>query len=119
MATDAPSRIDAFIAGLPGWQRDLAARLRALVHQADPEIVEDWKWDTPVFARRTSVCAIGAFKDHLKVNFFKGASLPDPHRLLNAGLDAKTSRAIDFREGDSIDEPHFVALVREAAARSR
>jgi hypothetical protein len=119
MGADATGRIDAYIAGLPGWQRNTASRVRALIHLADPEIVEDWKWDTPVFARRTSVCAIGAFKDHMKVNFFKGASLPDPHGLFNAGLEAKTSRAIDLHDGDSIDEPRFVELVREASARSR
>src|SRR5688500_15657818 len=114
MESDPSARIDAYIAGLPGWQRDMASRLRAVVHDADPDIAEDWKWDTPVFTRRGQVCAIGVFKDHVKVNFFKGASLPDPRGLFNAGLEAKNSRAIDFGEGDSIDEAGLQELVRAA-----
>lgn len=75
------------------------------------------KWDTPVFAANgKSVLALGAFKDTLKVNFFKGASLDDPHKLFNAGLDAKASRAMDFHEGDKLDEVALQALVRAAAA---
>jgi hypothetical protein len=112
---DASEQIDAYLAGLIGWQRTTAERLRALVHEAVPDIVEEWKWGTPVFTRAGLVCAIGVFKDHLKVNFFKGATLPDPAGLFNAGLDAKTSRAIDLTEGDALDEAAFRALVRAAA----
>jgi hypothetical protein len=119
MTDDASSRIDAYIAALPGWQRSTAARLRALIHEADAAIVEEWKWDVPVFAQRGMVCAIGAFKDHMKVNFFKGASLDDARSLFNAGLEAKASRAIDIREGDAIDEAGLVDLVRAAVARNR
>ena len=119
MEPEASARIDAYIAGLPEWQRTLASRLRDLVHEADPAIAEDWKWDTPVFARQGQVCAIGVFKDHVKVNFFKGASLPDPRGLFNAGLEAKNSRAIDFGEGDSIDEAGLQELVRAAVARNQ
>jgi hypothetical protein len=119
MASDASARIDGYISGLPGWQRDAASRLRALIHEADPAIGEDWKWDTPVFTRGGQVCAIGVFKDHIKVNFFKGASLPDPRGLFNAGLEAKASRAIDLCEGDPIDEAGLGELVRAAVARNR
>ncbi len=84
--------------------------------EADPNIREEWKWGTPVFVRNGNVCAIGAFRDHLKVNFFKGAALSDPGGLFNAGLEAKTSRAIDLADGDEIDEGKFRELVRGAVA---
>jgi hypothetical protein len=112
-------QIDAYIESLDGWQRATASRLRTLVHEADPGIVERWKWSTPVFSHGGDVCAIGAFKDHLKVNFFKGALLPDPAGLFNAGLDAKTSRAIDLRPDDDVDEVAFRELVRAALPQGR
>ena len=110
-------RVDAYVAKLNGWQRDAVVRLRELIHEAAPDIREDWKWDTPVFVGRANVCAIGVFSEHVKVNFFKGASLPDPAGLFNAGLEAKTSRAIDLREGDldRLDAGAFRSLVREAS----
>jgi hypothetical protein len=111
---DASTQIDTYLESLEGWQRDTLVRLRQLIHDADPEIVEQWKWSTPVFSHGGDVCAIGAFKDHLKVNFFKGASLTDPTGLFNAGLEAKTSRAIDLRPGDVLDEEAFRVLVRAA-----
>jgi hypothetical protein len=113
---DSVARINQYIQSLPAWQRDKVARIRELIHKADTGIVEEWKWDTPVFARGGNVCAVGAFADHVKVNFFRGASLDDPHGLFNAGLEAKSSRAIDLREGDALNEPAFEALVRLAAA---
>jgi hypothetical protein len=91
-------------------------RLRKLIHVAAPEIIEDWKWDTPIFAQKGNVVAIGAFKDHVKLNFFKGASLPDPNGLFNAGLDAKTSRGIDIHENDEIDEMALKDLIIAAVA---
>jgi hypothetical protein len=112
---DPSAQVDAYVGGLDGWQRETAVRLRQLIHEADPAIVEAWKWSTPVFAHDGDVCAIGVFKDHLKVNFFKGATLPDPVGLFNAGLAAKISRAIDLRPGDAIDEGAFRDLVRAAA----
>jgi hypothetical protein len=112
--TAASDEIDPYLAGLDGWQQATARRLRALVHEADPGIIEEWKWGTPVFTHGGMVCAIGVFKDHLKVNFFKGASLADPSGLFNAGLEAKTSRAIDLAEGDTIDEPALIELIRQA-----
>jgi hypothetical protein len=113
---DASAQIDAYLNGLPDWQRATATRVRELIHEADPDVSEAWKWDTPVFVHGSNICAIGAFADHVKVNFFKGAALPDPGRLFNAGLEAKTSRAIDLREGDRIREEEFRALIREAVA---
>ena len=113
---NATERIDKHIAELPGWRGRMLARLRKWIGEADPELVEDWKWNTPVWARNGDVVACGAFRDHVKVNFFQGASLADPKRLFNAGLDAKRSRAIDVYEGDRVDEAAFKGLVRAAAA---
>jgi hypothetical protein len=104
------------IAELTDWRGDMLARLRELIHEAAPEIVEEWKWDTPVWSQKGNVVAAAAFKDHLKLNFFKGASLNDPQGLFNAGLDAKATRAIDFSEGDDIDESALKDLVRAAVA---
>lgn len=107
-------QIDQQIANLTDWRGILFTELRQLIHRADPGIVEDWKWNTAVFTKNGNICALGAFKDHLKINFFKGASLPDPHNLFNAGLEAKGSRAIDFYEGDKIDEEALLSLIRAA-----
>jgi hypothetical protein len=103
---------------LAGWRGIMLARLRKLVHEAAPSIIEEWKWDTAVWSQNGLVCSAGAFKDHLKLNFFKGASLPDPHGLFNAGLDAKASRAIDFNEGDQVDEAALMDLIRSAVAHN-
>ena len=104
------------IAALADWRGPYLARLRRLIQEADPDLVEGWKWDTPVWSRNGNVVAIAAFKDHVKVNFFKGAALEDPDGLFNAGLEAKTTRAIDFHEGDEINEPALQDLVRAASA---
>src|SRR5258708_15033704 len=109
-------QIDTQIANLSDWRGELFVKLRKLIHEADPGITEDWKWNTAVFTHNGNVCALGAFKDHFKINFFKGASLKDPHGLFNAGLEAKTSRAIDLYAGDKIDGKALQNLVREAAA---
>ena len=106
------------IAGLGDWRGKLLGRLRKLIVEAAPELTEEWKWGTAVWSSNGLVCAAGAFKDHVKVNFFKGASLKDPKRLFNAGLDAKATRAIDFAAGDKINESEFKALVREAVAHN-
>ncbi len=110
--------IDNRITELGDWRGELFARLRKLIHAADPEITEEWKWDTPVWSNKGLVCAVGAFNDTVKVNFFKGASLEDPHKLFNAGLDAKATRAIDFHEGDRVDESSLTALIRAAVAHN-
>ena len=106
------------IAALADWHGDMLARLRKLILEADPEIAEEWKWDTPVWSHKGNVVAVGAFKDHVKLNFFKGAALNDPHGLFNAGLEAKASRAIDFHEGDDINESALKDLVRAAVAHN-
>ena len=102
------------IAGLADWRGQLLARIRKLVHEAAPEITEEWKWDTAVWNQNGNVVAAGAFKDHIKLNFFKGASLDDPQGLFNAGLEAKAIRAIDFNEGDELDESALKDLIRSA-----
>jgi hypothetical protein len=104
------------IAGLGDWRGRMYAQLRKLVLEAAPEITEEWKWGTAVWAHKGLVCSAGVFKDHVKLNFFKGASLKDPSGLFNAGLEAKASRSIDFNEGERIDEPKLKDLVRAAAA---
>jgi hypothetical protein len=111
----ASQRITNMIAELGDWRGKLLARLRTLILEA-ADLTEEWKWNTAVWSNNGMICAAGAFKDHVKLNFFKGASLNDPKRLFNAGLDAKATRAIDFTEGDKIDEPALKALVRAAVA---
>jgi hypothetical protein len=115
---NASELIDKQIADLGGWRGDLSARLRKLIHEADPGITEEWKWNTAVWSHNGLVCSVGPFKNHIKLNCFKGASLPDPQGLFNAGLDAKATRAIDFREGDSINEAALKDLMRAAVANN-
>ena len=110
----ASERIANHINELGDWRGEMLSRLRKLIREASPELVEDWKWNTPVWSYNGNVVAIGAFQDHVKVNFFKGASLDDSHGLINAGLDAKASRAIDIHKGDRINERAFMDLVRAA-----
>ena len=109
-------QIDNHIKELADWRGELLARLRKLILEASPELTEEWKWDTPVWSYKGNVVAGGAFKDHIKLNFFKGASLKDSQSLFNAGLDAKATRGIDFHEGDEINETALKDLVREAVA---
>ena len=104
------------IAELADWRGTMFARLRQLILEAVPDITEEWKWDTAVWSRNGLVCSAGVFKDHVKLNFFKGASLKDPKGLFNAGLDAKATRAIDFSEGDDIDASALKDLLRAAVA---
>jgi len=113
-ATDASALIDKQIAELPDWRGRRYAELRKLINAAGPDIKEEWKWGTAVWTDSGNVCAVGAFKDHLKINFFNGVMLPDPRHLFNAGLDAKASRSIDLREEDKVDGPAVKALVRAA-----
>jgi hypothetical protein len=110
--------IDQFIAKLPDWRGDLIARLRSIINKADSNLVEDWKYGIPVWRSNGNVVALGAFKDHVKINFFNGAKLPDPHRLFNGGLDAKKSRSIDMAKGDRVDSKTLTALVRAAVAHN-
>lgn len=112
----ASQRIDNHIKELTDWRGKMLARLRKLILEAAPDLTEEWKWDTPVWSYKGNIVAGGVFKDHVKLNFFKGASLADPKGLFNAGLDAKATRAIDFGEGSDIDEPALKDLVRAAVA---
>lgn len=83
------------------------AHLRKVINDADPALKEEFKWNTAVWSAKGNVCALGAFKDHIKINFFQGASLPDPHHLFNSGLEAKASRVIDLNEGGAINEAYL------------
>jgi hypothetical protein len=113
---NASQRITNLIAELGDWRGKVLARLREVILDAAPDITEEWKWGSAVWTNKGLVCSAGAFKDHVKLNFFKGASLKDPKRLFNAGLDAKFTRAIDFNEGDDIDASALKALIRAAVA---
>jgi hypothetical protein len=115
---DASKLIDQHIGKYNDWRGDVMAKLRAIIRKADPGLQEDWKWDTPVFTCNGNVCAIGAFKENVKLNFFKGASLPDPHHLFNGGLEAKASRSIDFGKGDRINSQALQELIRAAVAKN-
>ncbi len=106
------------IAELADWRGKMLARLRQLILEAAPDITEEWKWDTAVWSQKGLVCSAGTFKDHVKLNFFKGASLKDPQGLFNAGLDAKATRAIDLSEGDDIDAPALKDLIRAAVTHN-
>ncbi|HET6671303.1 MAG TPA: DUF1801 domain-containing protein [Pyrinomonadaceae bacterium] len=115
---NASQLIDKQIADLADWRGRLFAKLRRLIKSADPGLIEDWKWNTAVWTHGGMVCAVGAFRDHVKVNFFKGAYLKDSQGLFNAGMEAKATRAIDFREGDKIDELALKNLVRAGVAHN-
>lgn len=112
--SSASLQIDTYIQELGDWRGKMIARLRKLILEAAPELIEEWKWDTPVWSRKGNVVAAGVFKDHVKLNFFKGASLEDPNHLFNAGLNAKATRAIDIHEGQDINEAALKDLVRMA-----
>jgi hypothetical protein len=115
-------QIDLRIAELDDWRGEMLARLRALIKEADPDVVEEWKWvkptsgGTPVFSHDGGICTGEVYKSAVKLTFFKGASLKDPSGLFNSSLEGKVRRAIDFHEGDKIDEKAFKALIREAVA---
>lgn len=117
-AETTPSQhIDARIAELGDWRGDALARVRRLIRQADPEIVEEWKWrGVPVWERSGIICTGETYKSVVKLTFAKGAALDDPTGLFNSSLDGNVRRAIDIREGETIDEAAFQALVRAAIA---
>ena len=114
----APSQlIDARIAELGDWRGETLGRVRALIKQADPEIVEEWKWrGVPVWSHAGIICTGETYKNVVKMTFAKGAALEDPSGLFNSSLDGNTRRAIDFREGERIDEGALKGLVRAAVA---
>ena len=108
--------IDARIAELGDWRGKTLARLRKLIHEADPAVVEEWKWDVPVWSHDGIVCTGETYKKAVKLTFARGAAVKDPAGLFNASLDGNTRRAIDFAEGAALDEKAFKALIRAAVA---
>ncbi|NUS39707.1 MAG: DUF1801 domain-containing protein [Lysobacter sp.] len=119
-ATSASERIDRRIASLGDWRGERLAEIRALIHEVDPDVVEDWKWmGTPVWSHDGMYALANPHKDKVKLTFFHGAKLADPDGLFNAGLDGGKWRAIDFHEGDRIDRPALAALLRAAIDHNR
>ena len=123
VATKTPSQhIDARIEELGDWRGETLSRVRALIKQADPEVVEEWKWvkqssgGTPVWSHDGGICTGETYESVVKLTFFKGASLEDPSGLFNSSLEGNVRRAIDIREGEKIDEKALKALVRAAVA---
>ena len=117
-AGESPTRlIDARIAELDDWRGETLARVRALIRQAVPDVVEEWKWrGVPVWSHGGVICTGESYKSAVKLTFLKGASIADPSGLFNASLDGNARRAIDLHEGDALDEDAFRSLIRAAAA---
>jgi hypothetical protein len=111
--------IDARIKELGDWRGKVLGRLRSVVKAADPEIVEEWKWNVPVWSRDGLICTGETYKSAVKMTFAKGAALKDPARLFNSSLEGNTRRAIDFHEGGKIDDKALKALVRAAVALNK
>ena len=120
-AVESPSRlIDARIEELGDWRGEMLARLRALIKQADPEVVEEWKWrGTPVWSHGGIICTGETYKSVVKMTFAKGAALDDPAGLFNSSLEGNVRRAIDFRQGDTVNEKALQTLIRAAVALNR
>ena len=116
----APERISQKILELGDWRGETLASVRRLIQQAIPDVVEEWKWmGTPVWSHGGILCTGESYKDKVKLTFAKGASLQDPAGLFNASLDGNMRRAIDIHQGEAVDAPAFMALVRQAAALNR
>ena len=115
----APKQIDHRIEELGGWKGEAMARVRKLIKDADPDVVEEFKWNVPVWSDHGIICTGEDYKAAVKLTFARGASVPDPAGLFNASLEGATRRAIDIREGDEIDEAAFKALIQAAVARNR
>ena len=115
-AEEASRLIDARIKELADWRGELLSRLRALIRKADPHVVEEWKWNVPVWSHDGIICTGETYKKAVKLTFAKGARLKDPKRLFNSSLEGKVRRAIDFHEGDKVDGAAFKTLIREAVA---
>jgi hypothetical protein len=127
MSDESPSQvIDAMFASLGGWRGTMLSRLRSLIRQADPDVVEELKWKkptnpagVPVWSDDGMICTGEVYKDHVKLTFAKGASLDDPHGLFNASLGGNLRRAIDVHQGDDVDDAAFKALVRAAVSLNK
>jgi len=115
---ESPSRlIDARIKELDDWRGRMLSQLRALIKQAEPAVVEEWKWrGVPVWSRDGLICTGETYKNVVKLTFFKGAQMRDPKKLFNSSLEGRARRAVDFHEGDKVDKSAFKALIREAVA---
>jgi hypothetical protein len=117
---ESPSRlVDARIKELDDWRGKTLSHVRALIKQADPEVVEEWKWGVPVWSHDGLICTGETYKSVVKVTFAKGASLKDPSGLFNSSLEGNVRRAIDLHEGDDLDQNAFKTLIRAAAALNR
>jgi len=117
---ETPSKkIDARIKELDDWRGKTLARLRAVIKQADPDVVEEWKWNVPVWSHDGLICTGESYKSHVKLTFAKGASLKDPAKLFNSSLEDNTRRAIDFHAGDEIDADALKTLIRAAVALNK
>jgi hypothetical protein len=108
--------IDARIEEQGDWRGEMLSQLRALIKQADPGVVEEWKWGGPVWSHDGIICTGETYKKAVKLTFAKGAGLKDPKKLFNSSLEGSTRRAIDFHEGDKVDQSAFKALIREAVS---
>jgi len=108
------AKIDARIKELDDWRGKTLARLRKLIKQADPKVVEEWKWNVPVWSHDGIICTGETYKAHVKLTFAKGAKVKDPSKLFNSSLEGNTRRAIDFQQGDEVDEDAFKKLIRAA-----
>ena len=117
--TSASALIDARIKELGDWRGVTLARVRAIIKQADPKVVEEWKWNVPVWSDAGIICTGETYKKAVKLTFAKGASLPDPSGVFNSSLEGNTRRAIDIHEGDKVDEKALKALVRAAVALNK
>jgi len=117
-AENASAFIDEKIAGLPDWRGKTLAKVRSIILKADPGIVEEWKWGTPVWSRGGIVCTGETYKSVVKMTFAKGAALKDPAGLFNSSLEGNVRRAIDIHEGEKLDEAALKALIREAVAHN-
>ena len=116
-SAESPSQlIDARIKELSDWRGETLSRIRRLIKQADPKVVEEWKWSVPAWSHDGLICTGETYKSVVKLTFAKGAKLEDPERLFNSSLEGNVRRAIDLHEGDRIDENAFKALIREAVA---
>jgi len=108
--------IDGRIKELGDWRGEMLSQIRALIKRADPDVVEEWKWENPVWSHDGLICTGESYKSAVKMTFAKGATLPDPSRLFNSSLGGGTRRAIDFHEGEKINEDALKALIRSAVA---
>ena len=114
---ESPSQlIDARIEELDDWRGEMLSQLRALIKQADPAVVEEWKWSVPVWSHDGIICTGETYKKVVKLTFPKGAQMKDPKKIFNSSLEGNARRAIDYHEGDKVDKIAFKALIREAVA---